>query len=224
MKFHNEKADETSGPLVPMGTRRFRTDTGTPAGKVEFDIECFQSVESRSTLILEYNGMELKNFGEYSDFYGFGKSVISALKDRDITKLKGLNADLNIKAFLDFQICIPSDEEWFFYQEGCQKIHYIPYNWHMMGDDIKYKDQKEFLIWQNGEIMPEADAFFTEIEKLGLEDAAPNRTGVVFRDGISTTARDEFRTAAAELAMELAAEPGISEENAESRSDESPDA
>ena len=229
MKLYKEKANETPGPLVSMGTRRFQVDTGTPAGKTEFDIECFQSVESRSALVLEYNGMELKNFGEYSDFYAFGESVTSAFNDQDIARLKGLNADLGIKAILEFRLCLPSDEEWSYRRNGCQKIHYIPYNWHIMGDDIRHSDEKEFLIWQNGRIMPEADAFFTEIERSGLEDAAPDRTGVVFQDGISTTARDNFRIAMARLDMEPGVESGISEENAEviaesrSEPDESPD-
>ena len=225
MKLYNEEANETPGPLVSMGTQRFQVDTGTPAGMAEFDIECFQSVESRSTLVLEYNGMELRNFGERGDFYAFGESVISALDGQDIARLKGLNADLYIKAILEFRLCLPSDEEWSFHRNGYQKIHYIPYNWHIMGDNIRHSDEKEFRIWQNGKIMPEADAFFTEIERSGLKDAAPNRTGVVFRNGISTTARDDFRIATENPDMEFGVKSAVSELIAEKRSetDESPD-
>ena len=209
MNMSNMKIDQTRGPVIALGTQRFSVNTETPAGKSEFNLECFRAVESESSLILEYNGMELQDFGVLNDFYGFGSSPKSWLDDahgqKIIRKLKDLNADLHITATLVFKLCFLSDDQDAYCRKGTQNIFHVPFKWRSL-NDLKWTERKQFRVWQNGEVTPETDAFFTEIEKMGLEDTAPNRNGRIFPNGNPSTPRDEFHAIATELAAELAAE------------------
>ncbi|MSU92013.1 hypothetical protein GE300_20880 [Rhodobacteraceae bacterium 2CG4] len=87
-----------TGPLVPLGPVAFSADTGLPGGPQTFSVPTFLAAEDESRVVVEYNGLELRDFGCVNDFYGFGSSPRTALEDaRDkIARLAGCNADIKV--------------------------------------------------------------------------------------------------------------------------------
>lgn len=164
------------GPMTFLGDIFFSAETGLPGGRQIFEVPTYLAASDEAQMIVEYNGVRLTDFGIWNDYYGFGSSPETALNEcqRKLDRLEGLNADISLVVTLTRKPCFPAKDKPFY--NGAQRIHYIPMTWRVENPICK-ETKQEFLVWKNGERMPQAIAFFEEVERLATEDAAPNRNG-----------------------------------------------
>lgn len=164
------------GPMSYLGDLFFSAETGLPGGRQIFEVPTFLAASDEAKIIVEYNGVRLSDFGTWNDYYGFGTSPETALEECEgrLRKLEGLNADISLVVTLTRTPCFPSKDNPFY--NGAQRIHHIPMTWRVENPLCK-ETKRDFLVWQNGERMPQALEFFEEVERLAAEDAAPNRNG-----------------------------------------------
>lgn len=174
--MHMDSYDE-NGPLTACGSVSFSARANNlPGAKHVFEMPTFMVATEESKVIVEYNGVRLRDFGTHNDYYGFGTSARYSLSDAKswIEKLDGLNADIMVLSKIKMQPCIISKDEPFYH--GAQRIHYIPRSWSHNRHDLK-ETEEEFVVWQNGGPTGDAGAFYDRIKDLVLSDAAPSRKG-----------------------------------------------
>lgn len=185
---------DENGPLISMGTVAFSARAeNLPGDKHTFELPVFMAASEETTVIVEYNGLRLRDFGTCSDYYGFGTSPATALSDAQdhINTLEGINADIIARTTIMMRPCIISEDRPFY--TGAQRVHYIPMNWSHSRPDINDTKQ-DFAVWQNGGPTGDATYFHDRIRELVEADAAPSRKGdmrSIIR-GKTATSRAEF--------------------------------
>ena len=168
---------DENGPLVSMGNAAFSAQAANlPGNKHNFELPVFMVASEESKVIVEYNGLRLRDFGTCTDYYGFGSSAHTALLDAQdsIATLEGINADIMVLSTIKLRPCLVSEEKPFYV--GAQRVHYVPLNWSHNRPDIKETHQ-EFVVWQNGGPTSDAGYFHDRIRELVEADAAPSRNG-----------------------------------------------
>ena len=167
---------DEGGPMEPLGPVSFSAETGLPGGRQVFEVPTFVASSDEAKLIVEYNGVELTDFGTWNDYYGFGTSPLVALEEarEKLEKLRGCNATISLVATIKRQPCFPSNDTPFY--AGSQRIHHIPLTWRHESDRCQ-RSEREFVVWQDGARTREALVFYDEIMRLAAEDAAPSRKG-----------------------------------------------
>lgn len=173
-----EHSNDERGPLVALGDVEFSAETGLPGGRQMFKLPAYIVVTDEAQITVEYNGERLTDFGTWNDYYGFGTSPITAMKEgaKRLERLQGLNADICLTVTLTRTLCIPAAKDAFY--NASQAVHTIPWTWRIEGE-AKKQSKQEFLVWQNGQRTPQATEFYDEIMRLAAEDAAPNRKGEI---------------------------------------------
>lgn len=168
---------DENGPLIGVGNVAFSAKAANlPGDKHTFELPVFMVASEESKVIVEYNGLRLRDFGTRNDYYGFGTSAHTALLDAqdDISTLDGINADIMVLTKIMLRPCLISEEKPFYH--GAQRVHYVPMNWSHNRPEIKETEQ-EFIVWQNGGPTGDAGFFYDRICELVEADAAPSRNG-----------------------------------------------
>jgi hypothetical protein len=167
---------DASGPLISCGNVAFSVATNLPGGRHAFEVPTFMLASEESRVDVSYDGVDLCDFGTFSDYYGFGSSPEEALRSTGerIKRMAGSNLDIAIVSTIELRPCLESKRPPFY--NGAQRVCYIPPAWSHNRDDIK-KTEEVFTVWRNGFPTDEAGTFFARIADLVGRDAAPSRNG-----------------------------------------------
>ncbi len=168
---------DENGPLIDVGNVAFSAKAANlPGDRHTFELPVFMLASEESKVIVEYNGLRLRNFGTHNDYYGFGTSARFALLDAQdsIATLEGINADIMVLTKITLKPCLISEDKPFY--SGAQRVHFVPMSWSHNRPEIKETEQ-EFVVWQNGGPTGDAGFFHDRIRELVEADAAPSRNG-----------------------------------------------
>jgi hypothetical protein len=171
---------DVSGPVIRPRTEKLWTRVDPlgfrPNFRYEFEMDILDAVETESVAEVMIAGKVLKTGSTYNDYYGFGASRRSAIKEAEgfIADLEGAEIDVVVTTTMMTKAVFFDDKHAPFYC-GAVRCFYAPLSWSFQNKDVPLRTDEEFEAWRNGEPGKDGSRLEDLISQIKAADAAGER-------------------------------------------------